>query len=274
MTLAVIVLAAGQGTRMRSNIPKVLHPLAGKPLLEHVIDAVSILRPEECIVVVGHGAEQVQDTIANSQLTWVVQEKQLGTGHAVQTAMPLVTADNILALYGDVPLISSATLKSVVAGVEPGKMNLLTIHLEDPQGYGRIVRNSEKQIQQIVEQKDADATTLEITEGNTGILCATREDLLNFLSNLQNNNVQGEYYLTDCIERCIIEGGTVNGILANQIAEVSGVNNKIQLNQLERSYQLEQAEKLMEQGVTLADKNRFDVRGSITAGKDTFIDFN
>ncbi|HBS26401.1 MAG TPA: UDP-N-acetylglucosamine diphosphorylase/glucosamine-1-phosphate N-acetyltransferase [Gammaproteobacteria bacterium] len=274
MTLAVVILAAGQGTRMRSSKPKVLHQLAGKPLLQHVIDTASFLNPDEFVVVIGHGADQVRETIEADNLSWAIQEQQLGTGHAVQMAMPHLSADKVLILYGDVPLISQSTLEKVIEEVVPGKLNLLTINLDDPDGYGRIVRNADNQVQQIVEQKDADATILQITEGNTGILCATREDLSRFLSDLKDDNAQGEYYLTDCIERCIDDGGTVKGLLAKQITEVAGVNNKIQLNELERSYQLEQAEKLMEQGVTFADKTRFDVRGSLTVGKDTFIDFN
>ncbi len=274
MTLAVVILAAGQGTRMRSSKPKVLHQLAGKPLLQHVIDTASCLNPDELVVVIGHGADQVRETIHGDHLSWALQEQQLGTGHAVQMAMPHLSADKVLILYGDVPLISQSTLEKVIDGVAPGKLNLLTINLDDPEGYGRIVRNADHQIQQIIEQKDADAAALKITEGNTGILCATRKDLSRFLSDLKDDNAQGEYYLTDCIERCIDDGGTVEGLLAKQITEVAGVNDKIQLNELERSYQLEQAEKLMKQGVTFADKTRFDVRGSLTVGKDTFIDFN
>ncbi|HGG59620.1 MAG TPA: UDP-N-acetylglucosamine diphosphorylase/glucosamine-1-phosphate N-acetyltransferase [Gammaproteobacteria bacterium] len=273
-TLAIVILAAGQGTRMRSSRPKVLHELAGRPLLRHVIHAASALDPDEIVVVAGHGADLVRDAIRSDHLRWAIQEEQLGTGHAVQVAMPAVTADKVLILYGDVPLIRADLLKRAVAGVGPGRMNLVTIELDDPTGYGRIVRGEAGEILRIVEQKDADEATLAITEGNTGIICASREDLAGYLNRLKNDNAQGEYYLTDCIECCIDQGGRVEGILAERIAEVAGVNNKQQLNELERGYQLEQAERLMAEGVTLADKHRFDLRGNLKTGQDVFIDFN
>ncbi len=273
-TLAIVILAAGQGTRMRSSRPKVLHELAGRPLLRHVIDTAAALEPDEIVVVVGHGADQVRDQFHGDDLRWVVQEEQLGTGHAVQVAMPAITADNVLILYGDVPLIQTDLLARAVEGVGPGRMNLVTIELDDPHGYGRIVCGADGAVVRIVEQKDADDATLAITEGNTGIICANREELAGYLNSLKNDNAQGEYYLTDCIECCIAAGGTVEGIPAQRVAEVAGVNDKQQLNELERGYQLEQAERLMADGVTLADKHRFDLRGTLKTGQDVFIDFN
>ncbi len=273
-SLAIIVLAAGQGTRMRSSLPKVLHPLAGRALLQHVVDTATRLDPQEVVVVVGHGADQVRDSVNGANLDWALQEQQLGTGHAVQAAMPKVQSDKVLVLYGDVPLIREETLRRATEGISAGRMNLVTVELDDPQGYGRIVRDESGAIRKIVEQKDASDAELAITEGNTGIVCAMREDLSRYLNALNNDNAQGEYYLTDCIEACIAEGGAVIGIQAQALSEVAGVNDKQQLNELERSYQLEQAENLMKQGVTLADKHRFDLRGKLVVGKDVFIDFN
>ncbi len=275
MDLAVIILAAGKGTRMRSRLPKVLHRLAGKPLVQHVIDTAKQLQPQELVVVAGHGADQLQAAIPDPAVKWAIQEEQLGTGHAVQVAMPQVSAENVLILYGDVPLISVRTLETLTAAVRPGEMALLSVELTNPAGYGRIVRATDGSVQRIVEQKDASAEELAIREGNTGILCATREDLNRYLAGLQNDNAQGEYYLTDCIEACVQSGGVVHGMVAANEAEVSGINNKSQLNELERVYQQQAAERLMEQGVTLADRDRFDLRGEIeSVGRDVSIDIN
>ena len=275
MDLAVIILAAGKGTRMRSNLPKVLHKLAGKPLVQHVIDTARTLEPRELVVVGGHGAEHLREAITDEDIAWVLQTEQLGTGHAVQVALPEVTAAKVLILYGDVPLITADTLHKLVAGVAPGRMSLLSVNLADPTGYGRIVRGVDGSVCKIVEHKDASAEELTLSEGNTGILCATREDLASYLDNLGNDNAQGEYYLTDCIERCVETGGVVEGMLAASESEVSGVNNKLQLNELERVYQDQAAASLMERGATLADRSRFDIRGEITKlGNDVFIDAN
>lgn len=275
MDLAVIILAAGKGTRMRSRLPKVLHPLAGKPLVAHVIDTAKRLDPTEIIVVGGHGAPQLQAAITDPGIKWALQEEQLGTGHAVQIAMPSVSASNVLVLYGDVPLITARTLESLTAAVRPGQMALLSVELSDPAGYGRIVRAPDGRVLRIVEQKDATPEELAITEGNTGILCASREDLANYLAGLRNDNAQAEYYLTDCIEACVAAGGVVHGMVASSESEVSGINNKRQLNELERVFQQHAAESLMEQGVTLADRHRFDLRGEIDRiGMDVTIDVN
>lgn len=275
MDLAVIILAAGKGTRMRSRLPKVLHPLAGKPLVAHVIDTAKRLDPTEIIVVGGHGAPQLQAAITAPGIKWALQEEQLGTGHAVQIAMPSVSASNVLVLYGDVPLITARTLESLTAAVRPGQMALLSVELSDPAGYGRIVRAPDGRVLRIVEQKDATPEELAITEGNTGILCASREDLANYLAGLRNDNAQAEYYLTDCIEACVAAGGVVHGMVASSESEVSGINNKRQLNELERVFQQHAAESLMEQGVTLADRHRFDLRGEIDRiGMDVTIDVN
>lgn len=274
MSMAAVILAAGKGTRMRSSKPKVLHKLAGRPLLQHVIDTARELNPQEIVVVIGHGAEEVREEIPAKDIRWVVQEEQLGTGHAVKVSLPEVTADNILVLYGDVPLITTETLKPVIEGLEDRCINLLTVDLDDPTGYGRIVRDASGKIEKIVEHKDASGETLRITEGNTGILCSSRLDLADFLTKVRNDNAQGEYYLTDCIELCIAEQGSVNGIKTRDAWQVQGVNDKSQLNELERRFQHNSAEALMDAGVTLADKHRFDVRGDIKAGNDVFIDVN
>ncbi len=275
MDLAVIILAAGKGTRMRSRLPKVLHKLAGKPLVQHVIDTARHLQPKELIVVAGHGADQLRAAIDDPALKWALQEEQLGTGHAVQIAMPQVTAKNVLILYGDVPLITVRTLETLTAAVRPGQMALLSVELSNPAGYGRIVRAADGSVVRIVEQKDATPEELAITEGNTGILCATRDDLARYLAGLSNDNAQGEYYLTDCIEACVESGGTVHGMVAASESEVSGINNKLQLNELERVFQRQAAESLMERGVTLADRERFDLRGEIESiGMDVSIDVN
>ncbi len=273
-SLAVVILAAGQGTRMCSSKPKVLHELAGRPLLQHVIDVAQALDPEEIVVVIGHAAEQVREAILTKKIRWVVQQEQLGTGHAVRMALPEIEADNVLVLYGDVPLITANTLRSVIQGLEGCSINLLTIDLDDPTGYGRIIRDADGEVEKIVEHKDASADILQLREGNTGILCAPRVNLADLLAKVRSDNAQGEYYLTDCIELCIAEQGRVNGIKADYVWQVAGINDKTQLNELERQYQLNIAQKVMKNGVTLADKNRFDVRGNLSTGRDVFIDIN
>ena len=274
MSLAVIILAAGKGTRMNSDLPKVLHTLAGEPLLGHVIATAKTLQPEEISVVVGHGAELVETLFADAGVSFALQAEQLGTGHAVQQAIDKVSADRVLVLYGDVPLTKAETLTALLEAQAKDPLAILTVDLENPFGYGRIVRDAADNVQAIVEQKDADATQQTITEGNTGILCADRQRLESWLSSLKNNNNQGEYYLTDCIAACVADGDNVASVMCNDEAEVLGVNDKLQLHQLERECQYQQAAALMQQGVTLMDADRIDIRGDLTCGKDVSIDIN
>ena len=274
MSLSVIILAAGQGTRMYSSKPKVLHELGGKPMLAHVVELAQRLKPSEISVVVGHQADRVRQQMESYPVNWVLQAEQLGTGHAVEQAIGDVTADQVLVLYGDVPLTRLTTLEKLLEASYSHKLGLLTVELEDPTGYGRIVRDKDGTILEIIEEKDASMEIKKIREGNTGILCAETDSLRRWLAGLENNNQQGEYYLTDCIAACVAEGEAVASICVADEYEVAGVNNKLQLEQLERVYQLRQAEALLTQGVTLADKNRFDLRGTLTCGKDVTIDIN
>jgi len=275
MSLSVIILAAGQGTRMRSALPKVLHQIAGKSLLQHVIDAAHSLGSKDIHLVYGHGAEQVKSTISGNDLTWVMQEQQLGTGHAVIQALPgLDDNDNVLILYGDVPLITQATLKKLLLNKPDNGIALLTVALMDPTGYGRIVRNEQQQVSAIVEHKDADQQTLKIKEVNTGIMATKVSDLKHWLGKLDNNNSQAEYYLTDIIAMASESGRSVVAVLADDELEVEGVNNREQLAKLERHYQLIQAKTLMAQGVTLYDPSRLDIRGDVVIEQDVTIDIN
>ncbi len=274
MSLAVIILAAGKGTRMNSDLPKVLHTLAGEPLLGHVIATAKTLEPQEISVVVGHGAELVETLFEDAGVSFALQAEQLGTGHAVQQAIDKVSADRVLVLYGDVPMTKPETLVALLEAQAKDPLAILTVDLENPFGYGRIVRDDANSIRAIVEQKDADATQQGISEGNTGILCADRQRLQSWLSNLKNNNNQGEYYLTDCIAACVADGDNVASVICNDEAEVLGVNDKLQLHQLERECQYQQAAILMQQGVTLMDADRIDVRGELSCGKDVTIDVN
>ena len=274
MSLAIVILAAGQGTRMRSRLPKVLHPLGGRPMLQHVIDTAHQLAADEIAVVVGHGAEQVQAAIDDPAVRWVLQAEQLGTGHAVAQALPVLEADDVLVLYGDVPLVRAELLRPLVDGLAVGRIHLLTVTLDDPTGYGRIVRDERGEVRRIVEQKDADADTLRIREGNTGILAARRADLARWLDEVDDDNAQGEFYLTDVIEHCIAGGGHVQAWRVDDELAVAGVNDKRQLNRMERAYQHQQADRLLAAGVTLADRARIDVRGELVAGRDVSIDIN
>ncbi len=276
MKLGVVILAAGQGTRMRSSQPKVLHRLANRPLLGHVIDTARALAPEQIAVVFGHGGETVPQAFSSeSGLIWVEQSQQLGTGHAVDQALPaLPEVDRILVLYGDVPLIQADTLSSLIRAGAGTELALLTVELDDPTGYGRIVRSAGGRVQRIVEQKDATGEELAITEVNTGFLVADRTRLADWLSRIDNRNAQQEYYLTDIVALAVADGVDVKAAQPAEAAEVMGVNDRAQLARLERHYQRGQAERLMRQGVALLDPSRFDLRGELTAGRDVQIDIN
>jgi len=275
VTTEVIILAAGQGTRMQSKLPKVLHPLAGKPMLGHVIDASRKIDAMAIHVVVGHGAEKVKAAYSDNDLQWALQEQQLGTGHAVAQALPAVKDNSIVLIaYGDVPLIEPATLSALVASTSDAHLSLLTVHLDDPSGYGRIIRDEKNQITAIIEQKDASAEQLKIEEVNTGILAVTAKKLREWLPKLSAENAQGEYYLTDIISMAVADGMRVIAQHPVSAWEVQGVNNRQQLSELERHYQQQQANCLMAQGATLADPSRLDIRGNVSVGKDIFIDVN
>ncbi len=273
--LEIVILAAGKGTRMRSDLPKVLHPLAGKPFLQHVLDRADELASANTFVVVGHGAETVRKNVRAKQLTFVEQLDQLGTGHAVKQALSHFNDEStVLILYGDVPLITTETLSALVAVVTEKALGLLTVCLQDPTGYGRIVRDDSGKVQAIVEQKDANKDELLITEVNTGVLAVKTKDLQSWLPALSDDNVQKEYLLTDIIAMANKEGKKIITTQPSQTFEVLGVNNRIQQAELERVFQSAIAGRLMESGVTLLDPSRFDCRGEITAGKDCIIDVN
>ena len=269
--LNIVILAAGKGTRMHSDKPKVLHSLAGRPLLQHVLDTAAQLAPGKTCVVYGHGGETVPQAMAQYEAAFVLQEPQLGTGHAVQQAIPQLPEQGLtLVLYGDVPLIQHTTLQQMLAS--PNALTLLTVNLDHPAGYGRIVRDESGNVNSIVEEKDATQEQRAIGEVNTGILTAPTHLLRNWLAQLRNNNVQGEYYLTDIVAMAVEQGVTVHTVQAAHVWEVLGVNSKTQLADLERTWQSRQAHRLLEQGVTLADPARLDVRGNLVCGRDVEID--
>ncbi|MCY7263117.1 MULTISPECIES: bifunctional UDP-N-acetylglucosamine diphosphorylase/glucosamine-1-phosphate N-acetyltransferase GlmU [Pseudomonas] len=274
MSLEIVILAAGQGTRMRSALPKVLHPVAGNSMLGHVIHSARQLDPQRIHVVIGHGADAVRERLAADDLNFVLQDKQLGTGHAVAQAVPFITADTVLILYGDVPLIEVETLQRLLKQVGPEQLGLLTVELDDPTGYGRIVRDASGKVTAIVEQKDANEAQRAITEGNTGILAVPGKRLGDWTGRLSNNNAQGEYYLTDVIAMAVSDGLIVATEQPHDAMEVQGANDRKQLAELERHYQLRAARRLMAQGVTLRDPARFDVRGEVSVGRDVLIDIN
>ncbi|WP_455913378.1 bifunctional UDP-N-acetylglucosamine diphosphorylase/glucosamine-1-phosphate N-acetyltransferase GlmU [Pseudomonas syringae] len=274
MSLDIVILAAGQGTRMRSALPKVLHPVAGKSMLGHVIHSARQLSPQGIHVVIGHGAERVREQLASDDLSFVLQDKQLGTGHAVAQALPVLTAETVLILYGDVPLIKVETLHRLLALVNDQQLGLLTVTLDDPTGYGRIVRDTEHRVTAIVEHKDATEAQKAIKEGNTGILAVPGKHLADWLGRLSNNNAQGEYYLTDVIAMAVSDGLVVATAQPEDAMEVQGANDRKQLAELERHYQQREARRLMALGVTLRDPARFDVRGDVTTGRDVMIDVN
>ena len=272
--VAVIILAAGQGTRMRSRLPKVLHPLAGKPLLQHVVETAQTLDPASIHVVYGHGGEQVIEQLEQLDVNWVLQAEQIGTGHAVEQALPALQQEKIvLVLYGDVPLIHTETLHELLEHANEG-FALLTVELDKPTGYGRIVRDQTGSVSRIVEQKDASEEELQIREVNTGIMALSVARLQQWIYALENNNAQGEFYLTDIVEMAVEDGIDVQAVTTPHEAEVQGVNDRMQLAQLERRYQLQQAEQFMRGGVTLMDPGRFDLRGTLKCGQDVTIDIN
>jgi bifunctional UDP-N-acetylglucosamine pyrophosphorylase/glucosamine-1-phosphate N-acetyltransferase len=275
MKLGVVILAAGQGTRMRSALPKVLHPLAGQPLLAHVLAAAQQLGAERTCVVYGHGGASVPSALSGAACTWVEQPERLGTAHAVIQGMPAMDGvDRVLVLYGDVPLIRPETLRRLVADAADQPLGLLTMRLADPSGYGRIVRDHDGRMLRIVEHKDATAAELGIQEVNTGIIIADRARLGDWLGRVGNANVQGEYYLTDVVGLAVAEGATVASTQPEFPEEVAGVNDRVQLAQLERWHQAREAERLMRAGVTLLDPARFDLRGRLEVGQDVSIDIN
>ena len=270
-----VILAAGKGTRMRSAIPKVLHKVSGRSMLGHVVAAVESLGKARKIIVTGHGAEQVEQQFKSPTTIFTQQKEQLGTGHALQMAIPALCSDAVvIVLYGDVPLIRPSTIEKILNVVTETTMGLLTINLENPQGYGRIVRNGQQEITEIIEQKDASVEQLKITEVNTGVLALRSTQLREWLPKITNNNAQGEYYLTDLVAIARAEGVEVISVNPESATEVEGVNNRIQLSQLERAHQRQLAEVLMESGTSLADPARFDQRGELNAGTDNFIDIN
>ncbi|QTF10548.1 bifunctional UDP-N-acetylglucosamine diphosphorylase/glucosamine-1-phosphate N-acetyltransferase GlmU [Brenneria izadpanahii] len=272
--MSVVILAAGKGTRMYSDIPKVLHPLAGKPMVRHVIDAAMTVGAQHVHLVYGHGGDLLKSALSDRELNWVLQAEQLGTGHAMQQAAPYFADDeDILMLYGDVPLISPSTLQRLLQAKPQGGIGLLTVKLDDPSGYGRIVREN-GEVVGIVEHKDASDEQRRINEINTGILVAGGKDLKRWLSRLNNDNSQGEYYITDIIAMAAAEGRRVVAVHPERLSEVEGVNNRLQLSSLERIYQREQAEKLLLKGVMLLDASRFDLRGELRHGRDVTIDAN
>ena len=274
MGLSIVILAAGQGTRMRSDLPKVLQPLAGRPLLAHVLACADDLEADDVCVVYGYGGEAVQAAFSAPTLRWALQAEQLGTGHAVQQAMPDTPSENrVLILAGDVPLLTADTLRRLLSKTPEADLAVLTVDMDDPAGYGRIVRENGS-VNRIVEQKDASPAEQALTEINTGVILASGEKLKSWLKNLGNDNSQGEYYLTDVIAMAVADDVEVHGIKANSSVEVMGINDKKQLAEAERALQARLVDELMQQGVGFADPSRVDIRGTLHCGKDVFIDIN
>ena len=274
MPLSTIILAAGQGTRMRSDLPKVLQALAGRPLLGHVLDCAAALGADDVCVVYGHGGETVKNAFPDGSLRWTLQSEQLGTGHALQQAMPDTPDENrVLVLFGDVPLLTPATCQRLLDETPTGDVAVLTVDMADPTGYGRIIREGSK-VSCIVEEKDAGPDERAVREINTGVLVAPADKLRGWLAGLGNDNAQGEYYLTDAIAMAVNDGVDVHGIKADSWTEVMGINDKKQLAEAERALQARLVEELMQQGVGFADPARVDIRGTLHCGKDVFIDVN
>lgn len=272
MPIDVVILAAGQGSRMKSSLPKVLHPLAGRPMIQHLLDTVKQLNDARIHLIVGHGADQVQKALEGQKINYVFQHEQLGTGHAVAQSLPSLGDGPVLMLNGDAPLLSLKTLERLSKGLDSDQLTLLSVMQDDPTGYGRIVRNAEKQVVAIVEQKDASPEQLAIHECNTGLMATTGRLLKEWLPRLKPENAQGEYYLTDIVGMAHQDGTSLTAIQAECVEEVSGVNDRRQLSVLERWYQQRQADRAMADGATLVDPSRFDQRGTLTLGRDVFID--
>ena len=274
MGLSIIILAAGQGTRMRSALPKVLQTLAGQPLLGHVLNGSKKLQATDICIVYGYGGEAVRKAFQRESLRWVLQAEQLGTGHAMQQAMPGTLDENrVLVLFGDVPLLKSSTLRRLLDETPDDDVAVLTVDIEDPTGYGRIVRQGNN-VSCIVEEKDADAETRAIGEINTGVMVCPARKLKTWLDSLSNDNAQGEYYLTDVIAMAVNDNVTVHGIKADSAVEVMGINDKKQLAEAERALQARLVDELMAEGVGFADPARVDIRGTLKCGNDVFIDIN
>lgn len=275
MSITTVILAAGQGIRMRSSLPKVLHRLAGKTLLEHVYNAASLVNHREIIVVYGYGGDQVRETLPVLDVTWVEQKEQLGTGHAVKLAIGDVPeTDLVLVLYGDIPMITVETLTNLTLAARESGFALLTSFIDDPRGYGRIVRNETGEVTRIVEEKDALGDERSICEINTGIMVVAADSLKRWVASLENNNAQKELYLTDIVEIAVHEGVPINTINPESAVEIRGINDRAQLAELERYYQLLQAHQLMRRGITIMDPSRFDLRGEIEMDEDITIDVN
>lgn len=274
LSTSIIILAAGQGKRMNSRGPKVLQPLAGQPLLQHVVDCAKATGATDICVVYGHGGEAVQEAMQHESLRWALQAEQKGTGHAVQQAMPETPDENrVLILYGDVPLLQIHTVQNLLNACGTGDLGVLTVDLDNPFGYGRIVRKNGA-VTKNVEEKDTTDEQKKITEINSGVMCAPADSLKRWLGNLKNDNSQGEYYLTDVIAMAVADGTIVHGVKTDDQVQIMGINDRKQLAEAERALQLKRADALMEQGVTLADPARVDIRGNLVCGKDVFIDVN
>jgi bifunctional UDP-N-acetylglucosamine pyrophosphorylase/glucosamine-1-phosphate N-acetyltransferase len=275
MPLSIVILAAGQGKRMASDLPKVLQPLAGRPLLAHVIDTARALHPAAIHVVHGHGAERVRAAFPEADIHWTLQAEQLGTGHAVLQAMPAIPDEHtVLVLYGDVPLVRSETLSDLAARASSSSLVLLSAVIADPAGYGRVIRDATGRVVRIVEHKDADRKELAVAEINTGLLAAPAGRLRRWLSALGRDNAQGEYYLPDCIVAAVRDGCPVEAVVAASAMEVLGVNDKLQLAEVEAAHRRERASELMRAGVTIVDPARVDIRGEVSCGRDVVLDIN
>ncbi|NNF18127.1 MAG: bifunctional UDP-N-acetylglucosamine diphosphorylase/glucosamine-1-phosphate N-acetyltransferase GlmU [Gammaproteobacteria bacterium] len=275
MQLRIVILAAGRGTRMRSSLPKVLQPLAGRPLLDHVIEVAEAMAPVATHVVYGFGGDQVKDAMAHRDIEWHEQAEQLGTGHAVAQAMPAFHAnDVVLVLYGDVPLIELETLQQLVHLAGENALALLTVRLDNPYGYGRIVRDGRGQVQCIVEEKDTTPEERQITEVNTGVMACRAASLGKWISALDKNNSQGEYYLTDVVAHAVADEVPVHAFVTANVEETFGINDKKHLAEAESHYRKRIADRLLSEGVTLVDPTRIDVRGDLTCGQDVYIDAN
>jgi bifunctional UDP-N-acetylglucosamine pyrophosphorylase/glucosamine-1-phosphate N-acetyltransferase len=275
MPLSVVILAAGQGKRMKSDLPKVLQPVAGRPMLAHVIRCARELEPDAIHVVFGHGGERVREALAQEPVQWVLQAEQHGTGHAVMQAAPAIPDDHrVLVLYGDVPLTQAGTLRALLEAAGHDRLALLSVRLPDPTGYGRVLRDNAGSVYRVVEEKDATRKERAVDECNTGLLALGAGQLKGWLSRLSNDNAQGEYYLTDIVAMAVRDGVKVEAVVAPTAAEVLGVNDKLQLAQVEAEYRRMQAERLMLGGVTVVDPARLDVRGEVTHGSDVLLDVN